>query len=368
MNNYDLYHSSWTPPYCPSPKCKHHGGLREGWKFKRMGSFFRKAEPHRIRRFQCLVCGVTFSSQTFSATYWLKRPDILPKLMTKTVGCMCNRQIADDLKVSPPTIDRQLNRLGRHCLLFHAMMTKDMAPPREVVIDGFESFELSQYHPFHLHLAADKATSFFLWFTDSELRRKGQMTARQKEVRAQKEMIFGRPDPQAVRKDMGELLEVVASRAGEIIIYSDAHKSYPLAMRGLTCRIRHVVTSSKAYRDCLNRMFEINLLDLLVRHGSGNHKRETIAYSKRRQCAAMRLAIFLVWRNYVRLRRVRRCSESPAMLLGLCSSRLTVDEVLSRRLFVYLVDLQGRWREYYWSAVETRGLKVNRRHDLKRAV
>ena len=204
MNNYDLYHSSWTPPYCPSPKCKHHGGLREGWKFKRMGSFFRKAEPHRIRRFQCLVCGVTFSSQTFSATYWLKRPDILPKLMTKTVGCMCNRQL--------------------------------------------------------------------------------------------------------------------------------------------------------------------NLLDLLVRHGSGNHKRETIAYSKRRQCAAMRLAIFLVWRNYVRLRRVRRCSESPAMLLGLCSSRLTVDEVLSRRLFVYLVDLQGRWREYYWSAVETRGLKVNRRHDLKRAV
>jgi len=28
------------------------------------------------------------------------------------------------------------------------------------------------------------------------------------------------------------------------------------------------------------------------------------------------------------------------------------------------VGLEGRWRQYYWGEVETRVLKVNRRHDL----
>jgi len=33
-------------------------------------------------------------------------------------------------------------------------------------------------------------------------------------------------------------------------------------------------------------------------------------------------------------------------------------------LFWARVGLAGRWREYYWGEVETRALKVNRRHDL----
>jgi hypothetical protein len=31
-----------------------------------------------------------------------------------------------------------------------------------VVVDGFETFELSQSFPFHHHLAVDAATGFFL--------------------------------------------------------------------------------------------------------------------------------------------------------------------------------------------------------------
>ncbi|MEZ4388234.1 MAG: hypothetical protein R3D98_11800 [Candidatus Krumholzibacteriia bacterium] len=66
--------------------------------------------------------------------------------MTKVVGCMANRQIARDLRVSPPTIDRRVERLGRHCLLFHLQAVRDLAPRKEVAVDGFESFEFSQYH------------------------------------------------------------------------------------------------------------------------------------------------------------------------------------------------------------------------------
>ena len=368
MNITDLYHPSWTPEHCPSPNCKFHNPSRPGWRSKRMGFYLRNAHPRRIRRFRCLECGVTFSSQTFATTYYLKKPDILQQLMTKVTGGMCHSQIATDLGVAPQTIDRQIYRLGRHCLLYHLKMMKHRPRLEEVVLDSFVSFEHSQHPPYHLHLVVDRESAFVPYFTDSEVRRSGRMTPRQKRRREQIETECGRPDPQAVRKDVAELLEYVCRDVDEIVMHSDEHRAYPLAMRPLRCRIRHVVTSSQQHRDHWNHLYEINLLDLLIRHAGADHRRETIAYAKRRNSGALRLAIFLVWKNYVRPKRVRKCRQTPAMLVGLCRRALTVTEILGRRLFAAQVGLEGRWAQYYWQEVRTRALKVNRRHDLKYAI
>ncbi len=101
----------------------------------------------------------------------------------KTVGGMAIRQIARDLRVGPSTVDRHLSRIARHCMLFHCLIMQDSPPVSEIVIDGFESFEYSQYYPIHHHVAVDKNTDFLLYFTDSELRRKGRMTLAQKRRR-----------------------------------------------------------------------------------------------------------------------------------------------------------------------------------------
>ena len=368
MENHELYDPRWTPPHCPSPNCNYHSPLQPGWRFKRMGSYRRQAHPQRIRRFRCLHCGVTFSSQTFSTTYWLKKPRIFARLMTKVTGGMCNSQIATDLSVSPATIDRQVYRLGRHCLLFHGKMMKHKPSLKEAILDGFVSFEQSQYHPYHLHLVVDRPSTFIPYFTESEVRRSGRMTARQKQKRQAIEQVCGRPDPRAVGKDVHELLEFVCRDVAEMIIHSDDHPAYPPAIRKLQCRIRHVVTSSKVHRDRWNHLYEVNLMDMLIRHAQADQKRETIAYSKRRNCGVWRLAIFLVWKNYVRFKRVRRCKQTPAMLVGVCRRRLTVTEIVGRRLFAAQVGLERRWRQYYWGEVRTRALKVNRRHDLKYAM
>jgi transposase-like protein len=141
----DTHDPEFQPPHCPNADCLYHKELTPGWRFKRAGFFHRQARPHRIQRFTCLSCRRSFSSQTFCATYWLKRPDILPKLMTRTLGCMANRQVARDLHVAPSTIDGQLSRLGRHCLLFHAEQMRRAKPAGHIVIDGFVTFEHSQY-------------------------------------------------------------------------------------------------------------------------------------------------------------------------------------------------------------------------------
>jgi len=281
---------------------------------------------------------------------------------------MANRQIARDLGVSPKTIDDRLSRMGRHCMLFHWKQMEAAPAPRAIAVDGFESFELSQYYPMHHHVAVEKDTDFFLYFTDSELRRKGRMTPHQKKRRCELERQFGRPDPQAVRKDMTELLSVTLQGQSRATVFSDEHRSYPPALRRVRCEVSHHVTSSRAYRDRTNKLWEINLIDVLIRHCGANHRRETIAWSKRRQGSAERLAIFLVWRNYIKGRREKvRGSPTPAMARGMTERVYTVDDVLRGRIFRELVALPPRWAAYYKRDIITRALGPHRQHALKQA-
>ena len=360
--------NGWHPPHCPNPKCKYHKPLPEGFPHKEDGTYLRMTDNRRIQRYLCLSCKRSFSTQTFSTTYWLKYPHLIKDVFMKTVGCMANRQIARDLQVSPSTIDRILARMGRHCFLFHTKQMQAAAPLSEIVIDGFVTYENSQYSPFHHHLAVDKDSDLFIYFTDSEVRRSGTMTAYQKARREVLETLHGRPDPQAERKDVTHLLQVALAGQTSAIVHSDGHKSYPRAIRDTDCQIRHIVTPGKDHRDKYNNLWVINLTDLLIRHNSSNHKRETIAASKRRQSSAERLVAFLIWRNYIKPRREKQPrGPTPAMERGMFDHKLTVEEVFSERIFRDHIELHDRWAEYYDRAIVTRALPINRRHDLQYA-
>jgi hypothetical protein len=258
---------------------------------------------------------------------------------------------------------RHAARLGRHCLLFHERLRPKGPPGEPLVIDGFESFEFSQYTPVHFHLAVGAVSHFLYGFTDSELRRKGRMTAAQRGRRAELEARLGRPDPRSIELEMTTLLEILVPPGEAVDVRSDEHPAYPRALRRLSDRtFRHVVTSSRKPRSVRNPLFPVNLMDLLIRHSSANHKRETIAFSKRRQSAAERLAVLMVWRNAMKSFSERRQDASPAQRLGLLSQRLVVDAVLVERLFPSRVELPERWARYYWRQIPTRRLPNGTRH------
>jgi transposase-like protein len=354
-----------SPPFCPNPACRFHTDPR-GWRPRRKGFFVREARPNRIQRYQCPHCRRCFSSQTFSPTYWLKRPDLPRALFGRLVACSAYRQIARDLGVSPTTVLRQTERLGRHCLLFHERLRPKQAPLEPLAVDGFESFEASQYAPCHFHLAAGCRSHFLYAFTDSELRRKGRMTEAQRERRAERERRLGRPDPKSIEREMAELVALVVPPGASARIRSDEHPAYPRAWRRLSDRaLVHETVSSKAARTPANPLFAVNLTDLLIRHSSANHKRETIAFSKRRQSAAERLAIFQVWRNYLKSFSERKRDATPAQRLGITAKKLTVDDVLAKRLFPSRVGLPERLARYYWRLTPTRGLAHPRTHRLR---
>jgi hypothetical protein len=187
------------------------------------------------------------------------------------------------------------------------------------------------------------------------------MTAYQKRRRAELEAALGRPDPKAIEKSVYRLIRglwPLIPTDGPLTLHSDDHPAYRRALRTLRTesggpRVCHCITSSLARRTTRNPLFPVNLADLLLRHGSANHRRETIAFSKRRQAACERAAIFLVWRNYIKRWSEKAGKETAAMRAGILTRPLEWKEILRRRLFPSHRDLPADWREYYERRVRT---------------
>ena len=199
----------FVPPFCPRTDCPHHH-CPAGWRYRRFGTYTRQAEPRTIQRFRCGHCGVTFSTQTFATTYYLKRPELLEPLFFRLLACSGYRQLAREARCAPTTAMRQAARLGRHALLFLARHRPAGPLAEPLVVDGFESFAFSQYHPLHLNVAVGADSHYVYAFTHARLRRKGRMTARQKRRRAALEREHGRADPKALERGMAQLLRLAA--------------------------------------------------------------------------------------------------------------------------------------------------------------
>ena len=354
----------FVPPHCPRSDCRYHR-YAESWRWQRHGHYARAAAPQRIQRFRCVHCRHTFSEQSFSPTYWLKRPAFQREIFQRLVACSCLRQIARGLGCAHTTVMRQCSRLARLALLYLAQHRPSGPLAEGVVIDGFEGFAYSQYHPSYLNLVVGSYSHYVYGFTESELRRKGRMSAVQRRRRARLEAEFGRPDPRAIEQDTAAALRIAIPQPQGVRLHSDDHPAYPRALQRLPgWTFHHQVTSSRAARTTRNPLFPANRIDLLTRHSCANHKRETIAFSKLRQGVIDRAALLLLWLNFVKPFSERWGGGTPAMRLGLRARPESVRTLLRHRLFPTRIALPQPWEDYYWRRVPTRELPNARRHSL----
>jgi len=351
-----------APPFCPNPRCAAHSRT-ETWRYVRAGYHPRRHPPLCVQRYRCCHCRRHFSDQTFRTSYWLRRPELLAPIAHGLVAGSAFRQLARSLACSPQTIALHSARLGRHALLVHQATRPRQVAAEPLVLDSFQSFEHSRYSPTLFHLLAGQHSHFLHGFTDSEVRRSGRMSRAQKRRRAELEARFGRPEPRSIEREVAQLLALVLPQPQKLTLHSDEHADYPRALRRvshLSCA--HHTLSSRAAPTSRNPLFALNLFDLLIRHSSANHRRRSIAFSKRRQSAAERLWLLIVWRNFVKWFSERRHDGTPAMRAGLLARRLRLEELLARRLFVTRLELPERWAQYYWRKLATRRLPNCRAH------
>ena len=317
-----------------------------------------------------------FSSQTFSPTYWLKRPDLLPRVFALEVNGAGHRQQGRVLDAGHATVQRHVERLGRHCLLAHEAMrdhARDALPHEPVVLDGLRSFAGGQFWPVEITSLMGSRSYYSHDFVVSERRRSGTMTDRQAARRARFEELYGRPDPAGLRKDVSELLAAslpqrTSSDSLPIELRSDEEPAYPRALRRLGGGpIDHQRTISTAPRTPDNPLFAINAHHALMRHSGANLKRESIAFSKRLQGVIYRHAIFQVWVNRVKCAAERDPGSGRAQRLGLARGRIRIPELLVARLFPTRMKLRQRIQDYYGCRVRSRFLPRERGHALKYA-
>ncbi len=142
------YWSDFRPPFCPWRGCAEHLRRDAGYRFHKHASYSTQRRK-RVPRFRCLACKKTFSRQTFSVTYYRKRPELLRQVAAGIVGGSALRQIARTLECSPTTVGRISAHLGRHAILLHAESLKAMHGRlgEPVVLDHFETFEFTQDYP-----------------------------------------------------------------------------------------------------------------------------------------------------------------------------------------------------------------------------
>lgn len=360
----------FRPPHCPYPDCLFHLDSST-WRCKRAGFFVRRTRPHRIQRYRCSHCNRAFSSQTFSPTYWLRRPDLLEPVFRAEVAGAGHRQIARQLGTVHATVQRLVERLGRHCLLLHESLrekARAKLPDEPVVMDGLGTFAGGQYWPLELTGLLGTRSYYSHDFVVTERRRGGTMTELQKKRRAVYEEKLGRPDPRALTNDVLELLRTNLPEDRRIELRTDEKTEYRTALKRLKHPgIEHQRTHSKAPRTAKNPLFAINAHHMFVRHSGANHKRETVAFSKRIQGVIHRHAIFQVWRNLVKAASERTPPTTPAQRLGITRGPWSVGRVLRTRLFPGRIELPERVRASYRGEVVSRFVKNERGLLARRA-
>jgi len=322
-----------------------------GWRYKKAGFYSRKIRPFRIQRYRCLTCRKAFSSQTFSLTYRLRRPDLLEPVFHAEVSCSGHRQQARQHRVSHSTVQRLVERIGRHCLLVHESLrdlAREMLACEPVVMDGLGAFARGQYWPVEITGIVGTGSYYSHDFVVTPRRRSATMTRDQKKRRAEYEKRHGRPDPGALTRDVLELMEAALPEATPIELRTDEKKEYATALRRLqNPEIEHLTTHSREPRTPKNPLFAVNAHHMLLRHSGSNHKRETVAFSKCFKAVVWRQAIYQVWRNLVKAASERDPRETPAQRLGVSSKRWRVGELLDLKLSVTRMKLRPRVLDAY---------------------
>ncbi len=367
----------FSPPHCAWRDCDAHRAKR-GYRCKRVGSYRRACDPgRRVPRFRCQSCGRTFSRQSFSTSYYLKRPELLLPVAAGLVAGAAHRQLARTLGCAPSTVTRLAARIGRHALLFQARALERLDGLQEpVVLDHFETFVYSQDDRLGIATPVGQRSWFVYGIDPAPHRRAGKRSRRKRAPRhALPEHL-----PGSVIGSTHRVLELLFQLSpGGFELVSDDHPAYRAALRRHPRRgsVRHRIFANpdrgpggdRALARARDRaMFPADLFHKLWRHSQAHHRRETIAFGRRSNALLERGALMCVWRNFVKGVSERKPDPTtPAMRLDLADRPWTWAELFAWRLFPGRVRLPAGWSRVYRREWTTPAVGRNLRHTLVHA-
>jgi transposase-like protein len=359
----DLCQNSFIS-HCPNQSCPyfHHPPPGKSWYWYH-GKYTTKVIG-TVNRYLCSHCKKTFSFRTFHIDYYTKKivdyRAILEHLVTTTgSGNICRLLgLREDLLLN------RFERLAQMFLGIHSELREQLIqinPDFYYVLDGFESFSHSQYHPNNINILVGSDKEYLYGMGLSILKRKGSMTKEQKAKRnileehhpTNRKETFN--SVTNLLQDMRLSLKIDEKPHGEFgnhkILLTDKHPTYVACIRKINkdkVYFHQVQISSKEDRTVTNPLYPVNYVDRQFRKDKANHVRETVQFARCAQAMMTRLTLYLVYHNYLSPYRIKEYrvgdqrSRTERQGLSLELINQVFHKHWGRRLFFHQVKL---WAE-----------------------
>jgi len=360
--------------FCPNSLCQHHLQAPTLLWYSPFGYYSTKTFG-LVPRFRCHSCRKTFSSQTFSIDYFAKKNIDYQDLLVRQSNSESVRGIGRALSVSCGTVINRTERLSRQALALHAALRPQSPPGESVCIDGFVSFDVSQFFPNEITLSITASSRFILDLSHATHRRSGTMTRVQQTRSAElyAKVSFERGAvARTFREVLGSaLMERPSTRTRPFVLITDEKKEYEQVLHVSKAwreqdedhRVAHVRVHSKLPRTFSNPLFASNYLDREIRKDQAGHHRETTCFNRNVSNAMSRFACYLVQHNY----RKRFLIKAPVNdervhgeVAGIDRALIesSLESMFTRRVFLSRIrlppTLERIWLKHYTTPLKTK--------------
>lgn len=299
----------FIPSFCPSRTCANHMGTPTVLWWSKAG-FHSTRCFGRVQRFRCKTCGKTFSVQTFSIDFFAKRKIDYREIESRSSSSMSVRALARDMSCSTGSVLNRIDRLARQSIACHARLRPRATIYDSIAIDGFVSFDRSQYFPNNITVSITSGSRFVLSYAHATLRRSGRMRENQKKQRdtLYQGMTF---EHRALERSFTELLDELARdrppcRNRPLIVITDEKVEYARAFsrhalyrnQNADHRFAHISVNSRLPRTFVNPLFPSNYLEREIRKDQAAHHRESTCFCRNAANGMSRFACYIGWHNY----------------------------------------------------------------------
>jgi len=263
-----------------------------------------------VRRFKCLACERTFSTQTYSIDFYTKKKVDYSQLLIRHSSSESCRSLSRGFGVSCGTIANRIERMSRQAAALHARLRPLASLPENVCVDGFVSFDRSQFFPNEITFSITSGSRLVLDLTHATHRRSGSMREAQKE--RSRELYEGLSfERDSTARSFREILDSLRSERppspeAPLVIVTDEKREYARALHAHPLfsgqdelhRVAQLTVNSHLPRTFANPLFASNYLDREIRKDQANHHRESTCFSRNVSNAMARLICYVVQHNY----------------------------------------------------------------------
>ena len=134
--------------------------------------FYHKKKTRRVQRYQCRTCGKSFSDQTGSPSYRLKKGHLRNRLLHLLCSGMSQRRAARYLGIHQDTVALLVSRMAKVAQMRNAEQ-EAARKPQVIVFDEMETFEHTKCKPVSITVAVEEGTRFIHALDAAQMPAKG---------------------------------------------------------------------------------------------------------------------------------------------------------------------------------------------------